>query len=157
MIQTGETVLRPDGHRYPLEMVFDGGKLSAFEDDAAGLLRHLIHDYDPSDEKQAGLSRARHALEVQVAMQPLLTFGDPQAFAALTEDEWRILDGSRDTQPKIERWDAGVPLILVDLWYAPYTGTVKPVGERILWLRPLAEDSYLRSLHEVGYISLSSA
>ncbi|MHB8246850.1 MAG: hypothetical protein ACYDGN_16175 [Acidimicrobiales bacterium] len=152
---------RDDGSLYAFEMIFDDGKLRAYGDTAAELLEHLIEDYDHSDEASAGQARVRHAVGVQVSTQPYLTFTDAAALANLSDAEWAVLNGSRVEQPAIDRWDAPIDLILIDLWYQPFGSLAVPVdGEaggrkRIHWLCTVDELGYLKSLAEVGYINLA--
>ncbi|MEV6028398.1 hypothetical protein [Streptomyces sp. NPDC052036] len=69
-----------------------------------------------------------------------------------------MLGGDRTRQPELTEWSAPVPLVLVDCFYAPVTGT--PVPEpvppaEIRWLRTRSEWEYLRSLAGLGVIVLA--
>ncbi len=62
----------------------------------------------------------------------------------------------------VDFWSAKTPLILLETSYAPFTDIIRPISSlgdyyislpNMIWLRPQAELSLLRSLSEIGYIT----
>lgn len=149
--------LKDNGSAYRFEMVYDAGKWRAYADDADTLLAALIRHYNPADATAALAHRIHHAVRTQTTMQAILT--SAHDLNAVTADEYAVLMASRATAPDITRWDAPIPLILVDTFYAPHAAAPCPATEPgsedlLIWLRPTDPLTYLLSLHDLGAIAL---
>ncbi|MEV6029097.1 hypothetical protein [Streptomyces sp. NPDC052036] len=138
-------------------MVHDGGNRRTFADRPAELLAALIPGYAcPADPVAAARDWIRHAVRTQVAVQAAINVEAGEA--GCTPQRLEVLGGDRTRQPELTEWSAPVPLVLVDCFYAPVTGT--PVPEpvppaEIRWLRTRSEWEYLRSLAGLGVIVLA--
>lgn len=155
---------RPEGGFYRYEMICDGGWTRAYDDFAAGLLNHIIPNYEGMNEEERLIARIAHAIAMQVPLQAAIN--QEWQDTPRTPAEHDLLNGSRATQPVIEYWDAENPLVLVDAFYAPYTETPAPVSglgnfeeaKNVWWLQPASSElEYLQSLHEASVITLSIA
>lgn len=156
--------LRPDGSFYRFEMIADGGWSRFYDDSPAGLLDFLIPGYLDLNDQERIAARIRHSIDLQVRLQARLnTFFDK---TRRTPEENAILLGPRHVQPEVDEWFSQIPLVLVDVFYAPFTDVPRPVsgfGDTALtpnlwWLRPgESEMGYLESLHAAGLIDLHAA
>ncbi|MHB8457554.1 MAG: hypothetical protein ACYDBS_07695 [Acidimicrobiales bacterium] len=155
-----EAPRKPDGSLYLFEMIFDDGRHRAYDDSARELLNLVIDDY-PEEEDAARRVREAHAVAVQVEIQPILTFEDVEVLDNLAPADREVLNSSRDVQPRIERWDVPIKLLLIDTGYEPYTDVPLPIDGRandeqqIFWLRPADEEEYLISLGLSGWVLLA--
>lgn len=155
---------RPDGSYYRYEMLCDGGWTRVYDDTVPGLLSHLIPGYEDMDQRARLASRVRHAVDMQVALQARLN-----VFFAATprnSEEQAVLYGARHVQPTPIEWACGVPLVLIDVFYAPFSTVPRPasalsdvaVPQNLWWLNPAEGDlEYLRSLHAASVIDLHVA
>ncbi|MFF7190252.1 hypothetical protein ACFZAR_34625 [Streptomyces sp. NPDC008222] len=138
-------------------MVHDGGNRRAFADRPAGLLAALIPGYaGPAEPVGAARDRIRHAVRTQVVVQAAVNVEAGEA--GCTPQQLEVLGGDRTWQPELAEWSAPVPLVLVDCFYVPVTGT--PVPEpvppaEIWWLRTRSEWEYLWSLAGLGVVVLA--
>jgi hypothetical protein len=153
---------RPDGSYYRYEMLCDGGWTRLYDDSVTALIAYLIPGYETQDEQQRLTSRVRHAVDMQVRMQAQL--GVLFSASERTADEERILTAPRHIAPVVDQWTSDIPLVLVDIFYQPYTDTPRPSSgmfdvnsaDNMWWLRPAEGDlEYLRSLHEASLIDLN--
>lgn len=159
-----EPVLAPtkdsgDGYRYC--MYFNGDVDVAFADSILELLDTLIPGYATLSEEDQDVARIQFsqtaAATVQAAIMAELEPGD------VTDEEYKILGAPRQlAQPTVTFWTSQVPLIAVETSYAPYTDVPRPASgtsateedSNIWWIRPMDEEEFLVSLHEIGVIRL---
>jgi hypothetical protein len=138
-------------------MVHDGGRRRTFADEPVELMAALVPGYaGPEDPVAAARARIQHAVRTQVVTQAVINVetGD----AGCTPEQLDVLYGDRTRQPEPAEWSAPVPLVLVDCFYAPITGTPPPRAvppAEIRWLRTRTEWDYLRSLSRLGVIVLA--
>lgn len=133
------------------EFVMRHGVIDVSGEEPADLLKVLIDGY-PSEGDQRLAARLAHAAAVSTRLTArfLAANGGP----APTPEQVAILTGSAWHAPEIPTWRHSVSLVLLDVWYAPFTTAPQPTGS-IVWLRPSRELSYLRSLAEAGEIELA--
>jgi hypothetical protein len=154
---------RADGTFYRFEMLSNGGWTRHYDDDADGLLSHLISGYDTLTTDQDRLTaRLRHAVDMQVRLQARLN--TVHGARPHTSVHTAVLTGPRHEQPAVTEWDCEIPLVLIDGFYTPYAPTPRPVStlsdtnrpDNLRWLTP-AESSmdYLLSLHRAALINLN--
>jgi hypothetical protein len=158
---------KDDGSLFLYAMHFDGNKFVAFSDSQADLIEALIPGYlpaedadEPVDPQAQLVERIKFAINCQVVVQAYLVADTPDdVWDALTEDQQNVLVGDRVSQPDIDKWEAEVPLVLVDTAYAPHSDRPRPesAADTIIWVSPLTEESFLMSLAELGVIGLSQA
>ncbi len=55
------------------------------------------------------------------------------------------------------RWVASTPLVLVTTFFAPFTLRPRPEGDALVWLDPMTEETFVRSLAAAGDIGLALA
>lgn len=142
-------------YQYRYQMVYEQGSRRVAADDPAELLDHLIPGYlDMPEELHAAL-RVNHAEESVHRLQQRINvaFGLDEA----DSDEWRLLAVEWARPPAIEAWSGTVPLVLIDVHYAPHTELPRPRadGGRIVWLDTEDDESYLRSVALAGEVFLA--
>lgn len=147
---------REDAAPYRLEMIHAAGTRRSHADEPAELVGALIPGYPGWLEPVAAArARIRHAAHVQVVAQASINV--QLGLDGCTARERAVLTGERTAPPVLARWTAPVPLVLVDCFYAPVTGLPRPLAEapgEIIWLRPATDWDHLRSLAELGVITL---
>lgn len=168
---------REDGTLYPYAMHFDGYKSVAFADTPEDLIGVLIPDYaDLSTEDERLTARILLAVTAQTAVQAQINAStevdQPEHWEALSDAERQVLLGDRVEQPHGwgdgplgDVWESEIPLVLVETGYAPYTAYDRPLSaegdveepSNIIWLRPVDEWEFLRSLARAGYVSVHEA
>ncbi|GAA2014970.1 hypothetical protein JL107_08800 [Nakamurella flavida] len=125
---------------------------------ADDLLAEWMPGYLDRDEAGRLDARTRHALHVRRAL-----VGKLAAEATdLTEEQRQVLLAEPDDMPDVERWDARVPLVLLDTRFRPHTDRPAPVADgdgdvreaTVLWLRVSDAEAYLLSLAHAGVIRL---
>lgn len=154
---------RADGTLYRFEMIFRNGWDRCYDDTEAGLLGFLIDGYADLDAEGRLAARTKHAVDTQVVVQARINSLEIEP--GISAADLAVLTGPRDEQPGLDEWSCDVPLVLVDIFYAPYADLSRPASTlaadteeapNLLWLRPAeSEMAYLLSLHELGVISLS--
>lgn len=155
---------RPDGSFYRFEMIADGGWSRFYDDNPAGLLDFLIPGYLELDEDARLQARIRHAVDLQVRLQARINtfYNDTRR----TPDEHAVLTGPRHVPPLVDEWLSPIPLVLVDVFYSPFTEQPAPISDvgdvlltpNLWWLRPgRSPMDYLLSLHEAGLIELHAS
>lgn len=151
---------RGDGSPYRYEMVCDNGWARVYGDTPQELLCYLIKGYGAMTGKERAKARLAHAVEVQVRLQAQINvfFAESEQ----TNGERTILQGPRTSPPMIREWFCEVPLMLVDMFYLPYSRIMPPrsgrewVVKNLWWLRPAeSEMAYLKSLHDASFIDIN--
>jgi hypothetical protein len=153
--------LHDDGTHYNFELIYGGLEYRAYADSVTELCEELIPGYAhaATDVDQAAL-RIAFAVSEQVRLQAVIVA--EAGLDGCSDEQRRILLGSREHPPAIEEWSAPVPLVLVDSFYEPIGELVRPTesseGQRqdIIWLSPSDETSLLNSLHDAGVIVVST-
>ena len=152
--------MRPDNSPYRFEMLFNGFTERAYADSADELLAFLIRGYDRMREQERLAARLHYAVRAQVTVQADINeFSD---MSAVAPEEYVVLQGHRNTPPEVAEWTTEVPLVLVDVYYAPLGDLPRPVSTiadvehppNILWVSPTESYEFLVSLHRVGLIAL---
>lgn len=156
------TPVHPSGRFYRFEMICDDDTNRVYDDSVSGLLDHLIAGYSDLPESAKLDALIKHALDSQVRLQARLNIFFDQI--PRTPEEEAVLVGPRHVQPEVDVWSSVVPLVLVDAFYAPFSGLARPVSgdgdvafaDNIWWLTPAAgEMAYLVSLNEASLITLN--
>ena len=144
--------MKPPSTPYPKpEFVMRLGTVDVSGDEPVDLLQALIDDY-PTEENQRLAARLGHAVDARLRLTARL-LADNRG-PAPTAEQLETLTGSAWQGPEISVWRCSVSLVLLDVWYEPFTSLPRPSGS-IVWLRPSRELSYLRSLAETGEIELA--
>lgn len=153
----------PGGRPYRFELIYAGGRLRAFADQPADLVEALAGEpgYQQLDEAGRYGVRLRTAVDAQVRLQAELN--DTQGTGGCTPAEVEVLTGARDVPPQLAEWGAGVPLVLVDDFYAPQGELPRPVSTladvqeppNLVWLRADSDLGLLESLHQAGHLQLN--
>ena len=154
--------VKDDGKGYRYAMYYNGFADAAFADSHEELLSVLLPGYIAKDE--ATRMDARIILGQNVASQIQAEILAEVTDEDLTNEEFAILTTPRGLrQPTVRFWKSEVPFVAVETSYAPYTAVPKPAstlsdGEydapNLWWIRPVDEEDFLVSLHEVGHIRL---
>jgi hypothetical protein len=156
---------RPDGSYYRFEMICDSGWSRVYDDEARGLIAHLIPGYATlADEAARLVARTAHAEEIRAHLQAAVNTAYQDI--PCTPAQTHALNAGTAELLGVQVWDSEVPLVLVDAFYFPHSRTPRPDGiteagnpahtVNIWWVTPAeGELGYLRSLHEIGLITLS--
>lgn len=151
---------KDDGSGYRFEMIYEGGRSRAYADTAADLIDVLIPGYAALDEAQRLQSRVSYGTGLLAPMQAEVLQSVDQT--ALSEDERAVLLAPRYEPIAVAEWGSEVPLVLLDVHYAPHSdlsaprSTLEDVAQprNLLWIRVAEEYDMLLSLAQIGYISL---
>jgi hypothetical protein len=150
-------------------LVIDGSGTMHFSDSARELVEMDIDGYETIPDTDEGHDRALevrydHLIELaersqrwmvdEAARRGVIDWDsvDEDALTALCAGRTTpfeglpAVDGGRDLD-----WKLGVPLVLCTTDYEPYTKRETPTG-RIVWVNPVTELTYLRSLANLGVI-----
>ena len=157
--------LREDGSLHPLAMFYDGNALVAYGDSPAELLDVLIDGYRDLGEIGGLEARKRFAVDTQPVLQAVLHAAGERNGTAISAEEEDILAGPRHVPPTVRLWSCEVPLVLVDVFYAPFTELPAPAStphdvtdpDNLVWLRPSTEWDFLVSLDRAGVIQLQQS
>lgn len=139
--ETPEPELRPNGAAYPLRMFYDQNRYIADADNCSEMLSLLINNYHES-------SKAR-----QLTLRNSLA----QSVAAMARATLLARNSNLIEEAKNEG-----KIVLVESDYHPYTRVPQPTSPDssqtdILWLRPQNEQEFLKSLHEIGFITFGTS
>jgi len=114
-------------------------------------LERLIAGYDCLDERSRRIARVSHAGQLHDELHAYFLARAaaesipvaPEEDALLVKPWWWI--------PSMRRWNGTMPLVLLDIHYAPFGFRGCPVaGEGVIvWLRPTTEDAYLYSIADL--------
>ena len=143
-----------NGRPYPLVMLEPDAYLYATQ--PAELLATLIPGYAELSRHDRLDERIEHAARVrsELTAESLARHWD----VPLTEAERAVLCSSPWEPPVLRTWRHPVPVVLLDVFYAPFTDTPPPdYAANVVWLRPSREEPYIHSLAERGLISLATA
>ncbi len=154
--------VKEDGRGYRYAMYYNAFADAAFADSHDELLSVLIPGYTSKDE--ATRMDARIILAQNIASQIQAEILAEVSDEDLTDNEFAILTAPRGLrQPEVRFWSNDVPFVAVETSYAPYTKVPKPASTmsngaydaaNLWWIRPVEEEDFLISLHEVGHIRL---
>jgi hypothetical protein len=146
---------KPDGSRFPFALTTPQSR--AYADSLTELIDALIPGYSALDDGTANLERLLYAVTTQVTLQARLnTAASADTWRSLPDDQRGVLLSDRTQPPELELWEAPIPLVLVDTFYAPFTTRRRPNGN-IVWLRPFDETEFLASLAEASLIGVATA
>lgn len=177
--------LREDGTNFPYRMFYDGGAMIVDADTVGECVECLIPNYlNMSDEAKYD-ARVDYAQGVRQHLRVhILADLDPgsvekwewDVLSGAYEDDngvggdpygWG--DGSRKPfgdvdEDVIDVWSSKTPLVLLETSYQPFSDIPKPFSvegdyefvSNIIWLRPVDELSFLRSLSYANVISFGS-
>lgn len=122
--------------------------------DAEAVLAARIDHY-PLDGSEADriTARVRHAISTAQTLTAARHAAHPTVLSARHDD---VLRNPAWAPLTLQRWDCAVPLVLVDVVYAPFTTAAAPVGN-VDWLHTRDADSYLLSLVEAGAVTVHRA
>lgn len=162
----GQAPHKPDGAWYRFEMLCHSDQTRAYADTADELLAVLMGpayaDLRNDDARlQARISWATSLLAPMQAA--VYTSVDSTVRDDLPDADRATLLQPRHVPVVVDEWSSPVPLVLVDVHYAPYTdipapmSTVADVADppNIVWLRPTDPVEFLLSLDRTGYITLN--
>ncbi len=157
--------LTPTGLPYQLRWVdHDHGGDLVYAETADDLLAHWIPGYRDADPAGQALLRAQHAVQIRDGLVAQLLVDAEDNGITLTPDQEAVLLADLDQMPDITRWDAPVPLVLLEGMYRPYTDRLPPLSgidgdvrepSNIIWLRNAHPDAYVQSLADAGLIDLA--
>lgn len=155
--------VKADGSPYRFEMLFNGMVDRAYADTADDLLECMIPQYTRMPAAERLAARLQHATRTQVTVQADINWSHNNLMDC-TPEEQIILSASRATPPDMREWSSPVPIVLVDVFYAPIGQIPQPISTisdvndppNILWLRVEDEYEYLISLGRCGFIALNS-
>lgn len=155
--------LRADGRGYRYEMIFDRARSRAYADTTSELLAVLIGGYESLDTDERLTSRIRYASDLLAPAQAAVLARADQR--TLAPEDLAVLTQPRFQPVVVDAWGCPVPLVLLDVHYAPYTNIPAPVSSledvtnpvNIHWVRPADEFELLASLDRLGLISLAES
>lgn len=161
----------PEGGEWLHVLMHSGNQISC-ADNATELVGVIIDGYaelDPSANEEADAMRGYHASVVAANAQ----YGLAQAGVAQGdllvgggEDNdvlWTTLLSGKDRPLPVnlpvmtgQEWTHPVPLVLVDIFYYPYS-TLKPPTGNVTWVRSVTEVEYLEALSEMNLVNYFKA
>jgi hypothetical protein len=154
--------VKEDGKGYRYAMYYNGFSDAAFADSHDELLSVLLPGYTKKDDASQMDGRIILAQNVASQIQAEILAELPDGF--VTDNEFAILTAPRGLrQPVVRFWSSEVPLVAVETSYTPYTDVPRPSStlsqgsldaENLWWIRPVDEEEFLVSLHEIGYVRL---
>lgn len=109
-------------------------------------------------------ARIEHAARTRAELAATLVDDAEADTGPLDADIRAVLLGSSWDPPTVLEWAHPIPLVLLDVFYVPYTPRPAPhstidgdVAEpsNMLWLRPSSPAAYLRSLATAGVAKLA--
>lgn len=131
---------------------------------AAELLDLWLPGYLAASSRTRLEARIEHAAATRAQLAATLVEQAESGSAAIDPAARAVLLGSSWEPPDLLEWAHPVPLVLLDVFYVPYTSRPAPrsaidgdVAEpsNLLWLRPSSETAYLRSLATAGVVQLA--
>jgi len=147
---------------YQYCMYLPGNIDVAFADSYVELLGVLIPGYAQMPEEEQIYQRIRLAQSAATRVQSEVLMDHDSS--EVTKEEWDALVSPRAiTQPRADWWSCPIPLVVVETGYEPFTDIPRPasalsdgnaVSPNLWWIRPIEEEDFLISLHEVGYIAV---
>lgn len=156
---------RPDGSLYRFELVMFGNADRFYCDSIFEIAQMLIPNFSSEKSNEQNLKAMfMHATRVQVAVQAHLELAYKEEIAELSPQELALLREPLAPSAPM-KWGSALPLVIIDALYAPFTHAPAPSAvvddegnSNILWIRVTGGiNEYIRSLDEIGYISLSIA
>jgi hypothetical protein len=165
--QFGEDIEAPhkeDGARYRYEMLFAGQTRRAYADDATSLVAALLGEtYTDLDDQERLSARVRFGTGLLSPLQASALEGFD--VSALSADEQALLFQPRHEPVVAEEWASEVPLVLLDVHYAPFSDIPAPLSSveqglsprNLLWVRVADEMDLILSLDRIGYITVGES
>lgn len=154
--------LHEDGMGYQYCMYLPGNIDVAFADSYDELLNILIPGYSKMDEEEQVYQRIRLAISAATRVQSEVLIDHDSS--EVSAEEWEALVSPRSIkQPRADWWSCPIPLVVVETGYEPFTDVPRPasalsdgnaVSPNLWWIRPVEEEDFIISLHEVGYIAV---
>jgi hypothetical protein len=134
------------------ELMEPGSRVYGVDAEAV-LAAHIDHYPLDGSEADRTTARVRHAISTAQTLTAARYAAHQTALpthqdTALRQPAW--------APHTLQRWDCAVPLVLVDVVYAPFTTAAAPVGN-VDWLHTRDGDSYLLSLCEAGAVTVRRA
>lgn len=154
----------PGGGEWEWCATFNGGWDLVFADTPTDIIDAIapgyLHHIDTGDGVAAADVRISLALTAANSQQAFaLTDELPDNTRPLTAREYNAALSHKlnPPQPAVEHWEhPTVPLIVLDIAFEPWHPTSPPPVGNIITLTPGADDeTFLRSLHDCGYITLA--
>lgn len=163
---TGELVAPLDGELRPLR--WEWTDMARGERVYAGTGDELLELWLPGYLNKDHIGRLEARIEHAAAARATLAAAHVDAADArgqiITDEARGLLLGSSWNPPDLLEWSHAVPLVLIDVFYIPYTQRPAPrssadgdVAEaaNLVWLRPSSTAVYLRSLAAAGAVQLA--
>lgn len=152
--------VKDDGSRYRYEMIFAQGRSRAYADTTADLIDALVPGYGNLAEPDQTAARVRYATNLLAPVQATVLAAHDQN--GLSDEEKASLFAPRFEAVVVEEWASEVPLVLLDVHYAPFSDIPAPVSaleqvespRNLIWVRASTDEDLLMSLDLLGVISL---
>lgn len=163
---TGEVLapLATDGNPLRWEWIDEARGERVYVASADELLGEWLPGYDQADAEQRLTARIEHAAAVRAEVAAAVVARVEAEGAVIDPDDRLVLLDSSWSPPQVRSWSNPVALVLIDVFYAPFTNRPAPTSgldgdvaepRNLLWLRPSAADDYVRSLAHAGFASLA--
>lgn len=156
--------LASDGNPLRWEWVDEARGERVYTASADELLGEWLPGYARAAAGRRLAARIEHAAAARAELAAAVVAHAEAEGAVIDPDDRAVLLGSSWSPPAISTWSNAVVLVLIDVFYAPFTGRPAPTSgidgdvpepRNLLWLRPSAADAYVRSLARAGYTSVS--
>lgn len=130
---------------------------------ADDLLDHWLPGYLTRSRDDQLVLRIEHAAGVRAELAARFVADAEQGGDRLPDGVRAVLLGSAWEPPEVGEWTHTVPLVLLDVLFAPFTERPAPTSSHgdvedapnLRWLRPSGPTKYLRSLAAAGWASLA--
>jgi hypothetical protein len=161
--------LKDNGDTYNWRMFFDGQGQIADTDEILDLMDLLIDGYSSMNADRRFYARLQYMQTVQYRKRvEILANLTPEQFDGLNTEERALLERNEPFDPpgtwgedELGMWESEVPLVLIDVFYAPYTPEPRPMSSHgdyenvpnIIWLRIANDMQFLETLNQLEEIS----
>lgn len=159
----GTMPARPGADAWPHALAYshEGELTVAVADTAGELLSLVIPDYPATDADESDIAAVEAvridyglavARQVQVSLMAQALERGRVVEEDLDEPLLNSLLAAKDTSLALEGdWEHEVPLVVLDMAYAPFTDTPRPQG-RVVWVDVHSETDLLASLDRIGVV-----
>lgn len=154
---------KSNGDGYRFEMIFNGGGSRAYADTAVELIDVLIPGYEALDTNARVQARVTYGTALLPRVQATVLQDVDQE--AIPEAEKSVLLQPRFEAVVVDEWASEVPLVLLDVHYAPHSEIPAPRSaledvaspRNLIWVRVIEDYDMLLSLHDIGLINLAES
>lgn len=157
-----------NGLAYPWRMFFNGGSEIVDASDLDELVDVLIPGYLDLDTAGRMEARVKYAqgliLRLKASVLVSLSNEDREALEdwelEFLEADPTVVTWEKEDDETIRVWKSDLPVMLIDVYYAPYTDTPRPISKHgdfdttanVVFFKAIDDESFLTTLRNLGQI-----